>query len=103
MVSAVKGEPPKISRRTKERKIGNIIKCVRDWRTLYKGYVNEQGETVKKTLEDAASDIGISKKSLDDYLLQIRSGKKYGFNFDNHKEDKVGILRAYVKKHKKFE
>lgn len=27
-------------------------------------------------------------------------GRKYGFNFNEHKNDKVGILRAFVKKHK---
>ena len=101
--STNKATPVKNSRRTKERRIGNIIDMVRHWRTLYKGITTPSGEIIKKSLEDAASEIGISKKSLDDYLLQLRSGKKYGFNFDNHKEDKVGILRSYVKKHKKFE
>ena len=42
--------------------------------------------------------VGISKKSLDDYLLQIRYGRKFGFNFNEHKNDKVGVLRAFVKK-----
>lgn len=52
-------------------------------------------------MEDAANKVGISKKSLDDYLLQVRFGRKYGFNFNEHKNDKVGILRDYVRKHKK--
>lgn len=51
-------------------------------------------------MEDAAAKVNISKKSLDDYLLQIRFGKKYKFNFNDHKNDKVGVLRAFVKKHK---
>lgn len=34
------------------------------------------------SLEDAALKVGISKKSLDDYLLQIRFGRRYGFNFN---------------------
>lgn len=45
--------------------------------------------------------MGISKKSLDDYLLQVRFGRKYGFNFNEHKNDKVGVLRDYVRKNKK--
>ena len=42
----------------------------------------------------------MSKKSLDDYLLQLRFGKKYGFNFQEHKNDKVGVLRSFVKSKK---
>ena len=44
--------------------------------------------------------VGISKKSLDDYLLQLRLGRKYGFNFNQNKTKKVGILRAFVKRHR---
>ena len=44
--------------------------------------------------------VGISKKSLDDYLLQLRLGRKYGFNFNQNKTKKVGILRAFVKNHR---
>jgi hypothetical protein len=71
----------KVSRRTKERKIGFIVDKVRHWRSLYNGQPDNTGEIVKKNLEDAAKEVGISKKSLDDYLLQIRFGKKFGFNF----------------------
>lgn len=88
------------SRRTKERKIGFIIEKVSKWRKLYNGVPTAKGEMVKVTLEEAASKIGISKKSLDDYLLQLRFGRKFGFNFQEHKDDKVGVLRAYVKKFK---
>jgi hypothetical protein len=56
------------------------------------------GETKRFTLEEAAQKVGISKKSLDDYLLQIRYGRKFGFNFNEHKNEKVGVLRAFVKK-----
>ena len=70
------------------------------WRKLYFGYVNESGQEIKLSLEEAAEKIGISKKSLDDYLIQLRIGKMFGFNFTEHKNDKVGILRAFVKKNK---
>lgn len=61
------------SRRTKERKIGDVIKKVSLWRQYYNGKM-EHGEVVKKSLEEAASEVKISKKSLDDYLLQLRNG-----------------------------
>ena len=51
------------------------------------------------TLEEAAKNIGISKKSLDDYFLQLRNGHLNGFNFNEHKNDKIGILRNWNKKH----
>ena len=38
----------------------------------------------------------VSKKSLDDYLLQIRLGRKCGFNFDENKNEKIGVLRSHV-------
>ncbi len=51
-------------------------------------------------MEDAAFKVGISKKSLDDYFLQLKNGQRNGFNFNEHKNDKIGILRAYNKKNK---
>mmetsp|Transcript_7750 Transcript_7750/g.7604 ORF Transcript_7750/g.7604 Transcript_7750/m.7604 type:complete len:275 (-) Transcript_7750:29-853(-) len=91
------------SKRTKERKVGVIIEKVAQWRNLYNGVPNSNGEIVRLTLEEAATRVGISKKSLDDYLLQLRFGRKYGFNFEEHKNDKVGLLRAFVKKFKKIQ
>lgn len=59
-------------RRTKERKIGYIIKKVLKWRQLYNGVLNQSGSQTRCSLEESAQKVGISKKSLDDYLLQIR-------------------------------
>ncbi|KAL4493620.1 hypothetical protein ABPG72_004113 [Tetrahymena utriculariae] len=87
-------------RRTKERKIGFIIEKVVQWRNYYNGVPDASGKSNRLSLEEAANKVQISKKSLDDYLLQIRFGRKYQFNFNEHKNDKVGILRAFVKKHK---
>lgn len=44
--------------------------------------------------------MGVSKKSLDDYLLQLRFGKKFGFDFESNKDNKVGVLRMFVKQEK---
>ena len=93
------------SKRAKERKIGYIIKKILMWKTLYNGYLekdkNGNYKKIKLTLEQAAEKVGISKKSLDDYLIQLRIGRMFGFNFTEHKNDKVGVLRAFVKYHKK--
>lgn len=89
-------------RRTKERKISFVIEKVSLWRKLYNG-IQDGDKIVRYSLEDAAAKVEISKKSLDDYLLQLRYGKKYGFDFNKHKNDKIGVLRSFVKKHKALE
>ena len=66
----------------------------------YTGDLKDDGKETRLSLEDAAKKVQISKKSLDDYLLQIRLGRKFGFNFNEHYNDKVGVLRAFVKKNK---
>ena len=102
-------ETSKGSRRTKERKIGEVILAVRRWRELYTvgekqaEPVNPANPYLALSLEEAAKKVGISKKSLDDYFLQLKNGQKNGFNFNEHKNDKIGILRAYNKKNKKQE
>ena len=51
----------------------------------------------KVNLQEAAAMIGISKKSLDDYYYQLRLGEKYGFDFRENMEQKVGFLRTFIK------
>ena len=41
--------------------------------------------------------MGISKKSLDDYYYQLRMGEKYEFDFPSHLQDKIGVLRTFIK------
>ena len=48
-------------------------------------------------MQDAAEKVEISKKSLDEYLNQIKFGKYFGFDFNKHRNDKVGVLRGFVK------
>jgi len=67
-------------KRTKERSIEEIIQKVSLWRRLYNGVLRD-GNLVRYSLEDAATKVNVSKKSLDDYLLQLRFGKKYSFDF----------------------
>ncbi len=54
-------------------------------------------EMIRLTLDEAAEKVGVSKKSLDDYLLQLRFGSKFNFDFEKHKNEKVGKLRQMVK------
>jgi hypothetical protein len=60
-------------KRHKERKIGEVLDLVLRWRKLYSGVRDPRtGQIIKLSLEDAAKKLGVAKKSLDDYLLQIR-------------------------------
>ena len=54
--------------RIKERTIKEIMEKVSEWRQLYCG-MQVDVRFVKLSLKDAASKVGISRKSLDDYLL----------------------------------
>ena len=62
-------ENPTRGRRTKERRIGEIVTKVYEWRRYYNGVQTYNGKVKKLTLDQAAAIVGISKKSLDDYLL----------------------------------
>ena len=41
--------------------------------------------------------MGLSKKSLDDYLLNVRYAAKFDFDFSKNSEEKIGLLRKFVK------
>lgn len=58
--------------RVKERKIGEVVEKVALWRRLYTGFYDENWKFINMPLENAAQKVGISKKTLDDYLLQVR-------------------------------
>ena len=79
--------------RAKEATIGEIIKKVALWRWIY-------NKNYEFSFQDAAAKVGVAKKSLDDYLLQINHGKKLKFDFIKHQNDKVGVLRAHIRKNK---
>jgi hypothetical protein len=88
--------------RIKERTIQEVIEKVSKWRLYYRG-CQHNGVFIKLTLEEAAQRVKISKKSLDDYLMQLRSAKKFGFDFEKHSHEKVGTIRAFVRKKKEEE
>jgi len=54
----------------------------------------------KMSLLEVAKIVGVSKKSLDDYYYQLRLGEFYRFDFSSNLDEKVGILRAFVKEFK---
>lgn len=89
-------------KRHKERKIGEVIEILYQWRTLYMGFKNpNNGQIQKYTLDEAASIVGVCKKSLNDYFLIVKQAKKLGFEFSaQNREQGFGFMRTFVKKNK---
>ena len=72
-----------------------MMEAVRLWRYLYDS-ADESGKRLY-TLEEAAQRVGIAKKTLDDYFIHLRAAYEFHFNLERYKENKVGILRRFVK------
>lgn len=89
-------EQQKSKTRIKERPIKDAVLLVLKWRQMW-----AKTQSVKVSLRRGAEIIGVAKKSLDDYLLQLRLGQKYGFNFEKHCNEKIGVLRNYNRVMKK--
>ena len=87
-------------KRVKERTIKEVIRKVCVWRRLYNGILRPDGTLIRYTLENAARKTQMSKKSLDDYLHQIRLGTKYKFDFKNRQDEKFGILRNFIRQNR---
>jgi hypothetical protein len=86
-------------KRVKERKISYVKGKVDEWRNLYEnGRTNIRNENEKVNLDSAASLVGLSRKTLDDYYAQLRKAEMYGFDFDQNASEKMGTLRKFVKK-----
>lgn len=82
-----KTDPSK--KRVKERTTREVLRLVSKWRQF--------AEKDKCTLEIASKLVGVPKKTLDDYYSQIRLGEEYGFNFEQHENDGIGVLRKFVR------
>ncbi len=68
-----------------------MLENVKLWRHLH-------ARKKKVSLTEAAKMVGISKKTLDDYFLQLRLGELYGFDFKNNLDEKIGLVRAHIRK-----
>ena len=82
------------------RKIGEVVKIVYSQRKFFNGYYNDEGETVKYNLEEASKKVNIKRKTLDDYLKQLRKAREKGFDFNKHKNESIAFLRSFNEKNK---
>ena len=90
-VQIIENKPKKV----KERTISEAILAVKQWRMLYDS-ADEYGKRLY-TLEEAARKVGMAKKTLDDYHVHLRIAYQFNFNIDRYQNQKVGILRKFVK------
>lgn len=86
-------------KRVKERSIQEVIDKVKLWRRLYEA-VDLNCKKIH-TLESAAREVGIAKKTLDDYFLHLRLAEKHHFDFEVNRNAKIGVLRTFVKENQK--
>eukprot|EP01022_Parablepharisma_sp_SALTPOND_P024736 TRINITY_DN553_c0_g1_i2.p1 TRINITY_DN553_c0_g1~~TRINITY_DN553_c0_g1_i2.p1 ORF type:complete len:343 (+),score=0.57 TRINITY_DN553_c0_g1_i2:637-1665(+) len=79
----------KPTKRRLNRSIRAVVKEVYQWRILYtKG---------KNSLEEAAMKVGTKKKTLDDYYLNIKKARLYGFDFNGHAECRIGAMYKFIR------
>lgn len=92
----------KQSSKVRERTIREVVSAVAEWRQLYVGKLTTDGEIHRHTLDEAAEIMGIPKKTLDDYFIQIQVGRLNNFDFVKHSDANIGSLRSFVQLHKKY-
>jgi len=88
-------------RRHAERKVGEVMAILDQWRKYYDGVYDPKTNTyIKTSLAEAAKRMGIPRKSLDDYMLVVKQAKAIGFDFGKNGSEKFGVVRSFVKKFK---
>ena len=83
---------------SKPKTIKEIIAKVAEWRRSYNGKRGVNGNYERKELDDSALDLGIPKKTLDDYMFQLRKARAGGFDFDRFGDESIGFLREFNKR-----
>ena len=90
--------PNSISRR--DRKIKEIIQIVLQYRFLLNGYFDYDEKYIKYNTDDISEKINIPKKTLQDYLKQIKDARKTHFDFNKYKNKKISFLRKHNRNNK---
>ncbi|KAL4496122.1 hypothetical protein ABPG72_015544 [Tetrahymena utriculariae] len=90
-----------LNKRSHERTIRESILLVTQWRNSYEYY---KSKNQVKDLQEVAKDMGISKKTLDYYYLELRTAEFFNFDFDQHLNQRMGFLRQFIEDEtKKFQ
>ncbi|CAK71491.1 unnamed protein product (macronuclear) [Paramecium tetraurelia] len=90
-------DPSFVFKRVKERSVQIVVEKVKEWRNLFKnGKYDSQGNLKKLTLQQAAEEVGIPKKTLEDYRQLIKKAKEIQ-PIEQLYDHKMGYLRQLIK------
>jgi hypothetical protein len=91
-------------KKSSERTLREVLKLISEWRRIHKEetvVVDPTTQTCQRiSLAQAAQKLGISKKSLDDYYMNLKYASSFGFNFNENLDIGFGLVRSFVKKYK---
>lgn len=73
----------------RERSLFEMLELLNEWRDLK--------ATQGFSLESASIELGVARKSLDDYMRIVNHAKKMNFNFVKHINDHFNLVRLVVK------
>lgn len=87
-------------KRPKERSIKEVIDALYLWKLLQEGFnttdaASKNNIFVRYDAWQAAEHTKISKRTLDDYLMQIRAAFREGFDFGKNANELMGTLRKF--------
>lgn len=87
-------------RRGKERKISEVLDTLFQWKRMSTpGIVKNKKKRAKKmNRQEAANVLKMPKKSLEDYMLQVRIAHENGFDFNLFSNTKFGVVREFNRK-----
>ncbi|CAD8157531.1 unnamed protein product [Paramecium pentaurelia] len=84
-------------KRVKERSVQMAVEKVKEWRHLFQnGKQDSQGNLKKLTLQQAAEEVGIPKKTLEDYHQLIKKAQEIK-PIEELYDCKMGYLRQLIK------
>ncbi|CAD8055586.1 unnamed protein product [Paramecium primaurelia] len=84
-------------KRVKERSVQMAVEKVQEWRYLFQnGKHDSQGNLKKLTLQQAAEEVGIPKKTLEDYHQLIKKAQEIK-PIEELYDRKMGYLRQFIK------
>ncbi|KAM3132305.1 hypothetical protein pb186bvf_015635 [Paramecium bursaria] len=87
-------------KRIKERYVFEAMEMVERWRNIYETRYIENGRIVKFTLDQAAEQVGVPRKTLEDYYYQLKRAEKL-VDLQSYRDCKMGVIRKIVKDSKK--
>ncbi|CAD8163931.1 unnamed protein product [Paramecium octaurelia] len=103
MLNQVQGAVPQSTKkRVKERSVLDALNRVREWRRIYEqGKCQQNTNQPRISLQEAANQVKIPKKTLEDYV-QIFTKVNLICRIEDFANKRMGFLRKLIQKHKAY-